>query len=374
MSEPWSGLREGILDQARERLRRVQPDVVPAIQAGVAGGLAWFLASNVLDHPGPFFAPISAVIVLGAAAGKRWRRALEMVVGVALGIAVGDLIILAIGVGAVQIAVVVLLATLVSIFLGGSSVFVGQAAASAVLVATFAPPSGGIYINRFLDALIGGGVGLAVMAAIPFNPLTRVQHDAGQALDLVADALKAGAEALEQSNPRRARRSLDALREAEEEYARFRDSLTIGQETAAVSPLRWSSRSRLQKYVDTAVHIERGTRNARVMQHWIVAVIRDKGPVPEMMPESLRTLSRAVVMLRKELLEGVEPVKTREIIRDAVRQAWAAYADGVGFSGGVVVAQVRGIAVDLLIAAGLSPPDAEEAVREAATPRGQDRR
>jgi hypothetical protein len=290
-----------------------------------------------------------------------------------LGIAVGDLIILFIGVGAVQIGVVVVLAILVSILLGGSSVFVGQAAASAVLVATFAPPSGGVYLTRFVDALIGGGIGLVVMAAIPFNPLTRVQHDAGQALDLVSDALTAGAEALEQSNPRRARRSLDALRQAEEEFARFQESLIAGQETAAVSPLRWSTRSRLQRYVDTAVHIERATRNARVMQHWIVAVIRDKGPVPEALPQSLRTLSRAVVMLRRELFEGVDPVHTRDMIEESVRQAGEAYATGVGFSGGVVVAQIRGMAVDLLIAAGLKPPLAETEVREAATPRGRDR-
>ena len=166
--------------------------MVPAIQAGVAAGLAWFVAADLLNHSGPFFAPISAVIVLGAAAGKRWRRAMEMVVGVALGIAVADLIVLAIGVGPVQIAVVVTLAILTSILLGGSNVFVGQAAASAVLVATFAPPSGGIYVNRFIDALIGGAVGLVVMAAIPFNPLTRVQRDAGASLDLLANALNAG--------------------------------------------------------------------------------------------------------------------------------------------------------------------------------------
>ena len=148
-------------------------------------------------------------------------------------------------------------------------------------------------------------------------------------------------------------------------------SEALARETAAVSPLRWSSRSALQRYVDTAVHIERATRNVRVMQHWIVAVIRDKGPIPEAMPESLRCLGKAVVSLRRELLRGSEPLRTREMVRESVRQAWSAYATGVGFSGGVVVAQVRGAAVDLLIAAGLAPEEAEAAVREAATPRGR---
>jgi hypothetical protein len=108
------------------------------------------------------------------------------------------------------------------------------------------------------------------------------------------------------------------------------------------------------------------------MQHWIVAVIRDKTDVPKTMPESLRLLARGVVLLRRELLEGVEPLQTRELVRDAVGEASSAYATGVGFSGGVVVAQVRGAAVDLLIAAGLKPEAAEKAVRDAATPRGRD--
>jgi uncharacterized membrane protein YgaE (UPF0421/DUF939 family) len=342
-----------------------------AIQAGVAAGLAWFVAFNLLHHFRPYFAPISAVIVLGAAVGKRWRLAMEMVVGVALGIAVGDALVAVIGVGATQVAAVVVLAILASTFFGGSSVTAGQAAASAVLVATLAPPSSGIYTSRFLDALVGGIVGLVVMAAIPVNPLRRVQRDAGAALMVLSDALTAAAQALERRDLEVARKALDALRRAEDEYTKFRDSLILGQETTVVSPLRWSARSGLLRYVDVAVHIERTTRDLRVMQVWIVALIRAHEPVPTDLPRSLHGLSNAVATLRRELDEDTEPLRTRDMVLDAVREAWSAYANGVGFDGSTVVAQVRGAAVDLLVAAGLAPADAETVVREAATPRGQ---
>ncbi len=288
-----------------------------------------------------------------------------MIIGVATGIGVADLIVLGIGVGPIQIGIVVILAILVSIFLGGGLLFVGQAASSAIIVATIARPGGSdIYVNRVVDSLIGGTIGLLVTAVIPFNALTRVQQDAGRALDLLAEALRAGAEALERSNPRQARQSLDALFGAEAEYERLRDSLAMGEETAALAPLRWSSRSHVQRYVDVAVHIERANRNARVMQVWIMTVLRDKEPVGEAMPQSLRVLAKAVATLRQELFHDAEPRQTREMICRAVREISAAYRDEVGFAGSVVLAQVRGVAVDLFIAAGFTPDEAEAAARQ----------
>ncbi len=139
-----------------DRLRRVRAGLLFAAQAAVAAGLSWLIANNLLHHARPFFAPIAAVIALNVSVGQRLRRVFELVVGVALGILVGDTLIYLIGTGGWQIALGVGLAILVAIFLGGSPIVIGQAAASAVLVATLAPPSGGIYYSRFLDALIGG--------------------------------------------------------------------------------------------------------------------------------------------------------------------------------------------------------------------------
>ena len=94
-----------------DRFRRARAGLLFAAQAGLAAGLSWLVADNLLHHPRPFFAPIAAVIALNVSIGQRLRRVVELVVGVALGILVGDTVIYFIGTGAWQIALGVAAAT-----------------------------------------------------------------------------------------------------------------------------------------------------------------------------------------------------------------------------------------------------------------------
>ena len=80
------------------------------LQAAVAASLAYFVAEVLVGHEQPFFAPIAAIICLSVTFGQRNRRAIELVFGVAVGLMVADLLVLVIGNGTLQIAVVVLLA------------------------------------------------------------------------------------------------------------------------------------------------------------------------------------------------------------------------------------------------------------------------
>ena len=73
----------------------------------MSAALAWLIATEVLGHPQPFFAPVAAIITLGITVGQRGQRAAEVALGVALGIAVADLLVLQIGTGTAQLALVV---------------------------------------------------------------------------------------------------------------------------------------------------------------------------------------------------------------------------------------------------------------------------
>ena len=88
-------------------LGRLRAGALPILQTAVAASLAWFLASTVLGHERPFFAAIAAVISLGVVVGQEGRRVIELVFGVACGLAVADLLVILIGTGTVQIGVVV---------------------------------------------------------------------------------------------------------------------------------------------------------------------------------------------------------------------------------------------------------------------------
>ena len=92
------------LDAAFKRLRA---SALPVMQCGVAAGLAWLVAFDVFGHERPFFAPIAAVISLGVSLANRLQRAVELVVGVSLGVLVGDLLISVIGSGWWQLTLVV---------------------------------------------------------------------------------------------------------------------------------------------------------------------------------------------------------------------------------------------------------------------------
>src|ERR671923_2599031 len=95
---------EGAAERSRvsmqTRVARLRMAWRSVLQVGVASGVAWIIATEVFGHQQPFFAPVSAIITLGLTYSQRGRRAAEVAIGVALGIAVGGLLVLAIGVGA----------------------------------------------------------------------------------------------------------------------------------------------------------------------------------------------------------------------------------------------------------------------------------
>jgi len=130
--------------------------------------------------------------------GQRRRRAVEIGVGVALGVFVGDLLVAGIGTGTWQIALVTGLAMIVSTALGGGPLVASQAAISAVLVCTIQVPSHGFHFSRFVDAAVGAGVALLVGSLFfPVDPISLARASAEPLLQRVAAALEQIADALE---------------------------------------------------------------------------------------------------------------------------------------------------------------------------------
>src|SRR5919202_4270320 len=94
----------GFLIRLRHRLRigfrHVRGGWWQILQTAVAAGAAWVLATLILGHEEPpVFASIAAVISLGLAVGRRLRRTLALLIGVAFGIIVADLLVVVLGVG-----------------------------------------------------------------------------------------------------------------------------------------------------------------------------------------------------------------------------------------------------------------------------------
>ncbi len=367
-------LRDGSRSGASGAWHRIRGGGPLAVQAGVAAGLAWFVAHDLIGRPEPFFAPIAAVIALASSVGQRVRRTAELVVGVAIGIGVGDVIILLIGRGPGQIAVIVIGAILVAIAVGGGTPLVVQSASSAVLVATLTSQSS-MPLSRFFDALLGGAVGLAVMTLLlPLNPLTVVRRATDPALTALADGLRDVSRGLAERDGDAVRGALDKLRGAESTFAGFTSAVTAARENVAFAPARWRARGALAQYVDGADHLTYALRNVRVLIRRVLTALGDGEPVPAVLPESVALLGDAVDLLRQEWAKGVEPVATRERALRAAAESGQAYDEGVGFSGGVVVAQVRTTVTDLLRATGVEYAEAPRLVRQAVGWHGRPRK
>ncbi|MDG4768270.1 FUSC family protein [Solwaraspora sp. WMMD406] len=349
-----------------DRSQRVRANLVLALQAGLAAALAWFISYRVIGHELPIFAPISAVVILSASIGQRLKRTAELVVGVAIGIAVGDAIVIAIGTGTWQLALIVPLAVIAAVFLGGGSALVTQAASSGVLVATLLPTTQSFYPDRFIDALVGGLVGLVVLVLLlPLNPLTVVRRAADPALDVLADMLIRSGRALIQGNRRKAESAARRLLEAEKELSAFRDAVQAGHETAVLAPARWRARGPLAQYAESAEYVTRGLRNSRVLTRRVASVLAENEPVPPALPEAICRLGEAVRVLRQELDAGTEPLHTRRRALEAAHGAGTAYEAGVGFNGSVVVAQIRAAASDLVRASGADADEVDRLVSDA---------
>ena len=255
--------RAHTVEQLRVRTGALGDAAILLVQTSVAAGLSWAIAQNLIGHGNAFFAPIAAVIVLGIAPGGHTRRAIEIALGVALGIAVADLLIRWIGSGAVQIAVVVLLASAAVVVLGGGPLVAAQAASSAVLVAAL--PTQGAVPYRFVDALVGGGVGLAMLIAVPRNPLTALRRAVGPPLTELAAVLEEIAQALEGRDAHAAGEALRRARSATAFADSFSLALGAARETTRLAPTHWRNQQEVARYARAAEHVDYAFRNARVL-------------------------------------------------------------------------------------------------------------
>ncbi len=352
----------------RRRARRLRTSGWVVAQTALAASAAWALASLVNDTP--FFAPISAVISLGVARGRRTARALELVLGVAVGIAVADLIVLALGTGTLVIGLVVALASLAALLLGAGTILVNQAAISAILVATLTPPSDGLSPDRFVDALIGGGVALIVgQVLFPRDPLRALARAARPVAEDLSLALQTCAEALAAGDEERARRALELARAVDEDLAAFFDAVAIARETLPVLPGR-RPRERLPVYAEAAQQMDYAVRNTRVLARRAIATVRRHGAAPPRLAEAVSLLAEAVRELGRGLEEPGSEVAVRRLALKAAAAATAVLDEDPGLSAVVIVGQIRSTAVDLLQGSGMGNEEARRSL-EAATERAE---
>ena len=354
----------------RDRVQRVRVLAPTLLLVALAAGASWFIAQHVVGDRA-YFAPVAAVITLGLTAGARLERAIEMSLGVPLGIALADLLVVAVGSGPVQLTAIVLLAIALAVFLGGGPLLVTQAAVSSILVVTLQPPTHGVSFTRAADALIGCGTALVLHFLIaPIDPLRLARRSAGPVLHELAGVLDDVAGALERRDRAGAVAALRRARDIDVHTQRFLEALTVGRETAVAAPQRRRAREPLAIYSEAGGQLDLAVRNVRVLARGAMRAIDVGDHVPPEVPGALRELREAVLNLDPWLQD---PARASAVVDPAVRAARHASAvleQTANLSVSVIVGQIRSTAVDLLRSTGMSPEDARGLIRAKPRPGG----
>jgi uncharacterized membrane protein YgaE (UPF0421/DUF939 family) len=352
--------------EVRRRFGRLRNRWVFLVQIGVAVLVAWVVANRLFGHATPFFAPVTAIICLGMTYGQRLRRIVEVTVGVAIGVLVGDLIVTVLGTGPWQMALVVVLAMAIAIVVSSGQLLVIQAGVQSVfIVALVADQS--VALSRWLDALVGGLVALVIGAVAPTSPVRRPRAEAARTVRAVSSTLRDVVAALRRRDRVLASEALDGARSIEGRLADLRTAATEGVAVVRQSPLLRRQAPLAQAASALVVPLDRCVRNLRVLaRRASVAVARDEA-VPERYVDLVEALADAADDLARVLDEHTLPSAARGVL-ERVAGLSARVDPAAGLSSEMIRGQVRSIVVDLLVVAGLDDDEALQLVPESYLP------
>jgi uncharacterized membrane protein YgaE (UPF0421/DUF939 family) len=325
--------------------QRVHGHLWPVLQTAVAAVGAWYLAVLLGLENRPAFASIAAVISLGAAFGERRQRAVQLIAGVMLGIVLADLLVRAIGSGLPQIGLLVVLAMLAAVILGGGELLVTEAAVSAILVATLSSTPE----VRLLEVLIGGGVALAVNTIVfPPDPVIGVARATGVVFGELGAVLRDSAAALGTGDVRPGEAATRAAESVEIHITELRHAVLVGTDTARWAPLRRTRRTELERYSRTVVHAELAARSARVLTRKVLAYVRGGREAQAELADAVRDLGLAAWELPAQFQE---PWRSGDVLRTALQaagRATAAATRNPDIALSEIAGQVRSIAIDIV--------------------------
>ncbi|MFI6675031.1 aromatic acid exporter family protein [Kribbella sp. NPDC050470] len=329
-------------------------------QCALAAGVAWALARYVLGHPTPFFAPVAAMVCLGFSFGQRLRRVAEVMVGVAVGVGVGDLIVRFFGTGVPQIVFVVALAMSVAVLLGAGTLMTTQAGVQAAIVTTLLPNPGAGF-SRWLDAVLGGLVALAAATIAPATAIRRPRQQASGVLNELAEILTETAEGLEHKDEAAVTDALRRARNSESLLDNLRSAADEGVAVVRLSPFRRRHRGRVQEIADLVVPLDRAIRNIRVLvRRCAVSVWRDE-QMPAEYPVLLERLADGTRLIGESLFEPHADVAAHRVLGELGRRT-AELPLPAGLSAVVVLGQIRSTVVDLLELTGTTYDEARALV------------
>ena len=343
----------------RRGVVRVRESAMPILQIVVAATGAYVFALYVLGHPAPLLAATVTVSSLGLVRDARPRRVLETVLGMLVGIVVAEALLLVAGDGWWQLALALAATLAVARFLSAQASFAIAAAIQSLIVMVIPAASPGL---RFIDGVVGGVAALLVTALIPRNPRRAETRDGNALFAELDSAVATLTQALRRGDRLRAERGLEKARALQPSVDRWRDSLDSGLAIARISPFLRRQRFELARHERIRQSMDLATRNLRVVARRVV-YLSDDGVARPIAADILAELSRSSELLGRSLEDiSLQPIARETLQAVARRLDPALLLPGAGLGDQNLIAAMRPLAVDLLVATGMDPVDARACV------------
>lgn len=337
----------------------MRESAIPILQIVVAATGAFVFAEYVLGHSAPLLAATVTVSSLGLARDARPRRVLETVIGMLVGIFVAELLLIVAGSGWWQLALALAITLVAARFLSPQPGFAIAAAIQSLIVMVI--PAGAPWV-RLLDGIVGGVAALLVTALIPRNPRAAEVRDGGALFRGIDSTSKTLAQALRRGDRLRAARGLEKARALQSLVDRWRESLDSGLAIARISPFLRRQRFDLQRHERIRQAMDLATRNLRVVARRVVYLC-DDGVARPVAAEVLREILAACDTIRDSLDDiSLEPVAQASLKAVAARLDPELLLPDAGFGDQNLIAALRPLAVDLLVATGMDSAEARACV------------
>lgn len=255
---------------------------------------------------------------------------------------------------------VVGLALLVASFVSPAPLVSNQMAIGGILIATMFPPGDGGSIDRMIDAFIGGGVGILVIALLSSSPLDAGRHQVANVLGIAASVLEDVAASLKAKDAAKLNNALEALRRSQASVNKLETAASSGKEATTVSPFLWGDRARVRSLYRILAPVDNVIRNARVLARRAVVLTEDNDTVSDQQIHVIEEIADIALRLsdlyehHKEISEALEIPELVNRLRQLGSEVGEDIAEDRVLSAQVILAQSRSIIVDLLQICGMS--------------------
>lgn|SRR5690554_2951671 len=341
---------------------RVRAALLPVAQACVAAGAAYAIAYYGFGHEYPFFAAIVAWVTLGFEPFREVRKVAELTVGVAIGVALGDLVVHVIGAGWWQVALVLGVSGLLARFVDRGPALTMQAGVQSIVIVglpVFSATGGPV--GRWLDALVGGVVALVVVVLTPTDLRARPRKAARAALVDFTESLEVLARGLRSGSPEDVEESLVRGRASQPALDEWRAAVRGAADLSRVSPRGRGGRPELERLRVGAVLADRAVRSARVVSRRALATVTDGASLPQL-ADVVADLAAGTGELAEAFGAGLDPRAARERLAAATGLLDPYGLGEEDWQSQAFVLVLRSLAVDLLEAAGADGATARAAL------------